>query len=163
MKTLLLIFICMVSNLQAMAEEKLVTLLSNSIASYRDEMFRYEVKYTDVKLENGGLSYTQTMAAKDETGSIKVIVKHNILGKFLKASKHKVLTNEGIGKNVFVEINLPDETPESAISITTEIIDETGKKTTTTRESEMLECRIYFKDEKTAQEWSDELKRYLAK
>ena len=161
MKTIMSLLACLVLVVDAHAEDRLVTLLSTNVATYRDEMFQFRVTYSDLKVGKNAFAFTQTMIHTEELGSVKAVIKYNIPESVLKRSTYEVLSKSGVGKNTMVRITLPDATPTSVVSTTVETIDENGNKKTEKRGLELPQCDIYFPDDKSAKEWNDELtKRY---
>ena len=163
MKKIFLSVMLIVLGLAAQAEEQLVSLLTQNKAICRDEMFTFQVTYSDISTDGYNFRFTTTMLHKEELGQYKVSIICSLPWKLVKEAKREVLTNNGIGKNTFVRLYLSREMNSSAILITTEITDSEGKVKTETRGPNSPNIEIYFPDQKAAQTWNEELTKYLNK
>ena len=163
MKKIFLSAMFIVLGLAAQAEEQLASLLNQNKAFFRDEMFIFKVTYSDISIDGDDFRFTSTMLNKEELGQYKITIKCNLPWKFVKKAKREVLTDYGIGKNTLIKLSLPKGMNHFAISITTEITDSEGKVKTETRGQNSPDIEIYFPDQKAAQNWNEELTKYLNK
>ena len=99
MKTIMSLLACLVLVVDAHAEDRLVTLLSTNVATYRDEMFQFRVTYSDLKVGKNAFAFTQTMIHTEELGSVKAVIKYNIPESVLKRSTYEVLSKSGVVNN----------------------------------------------------------------
>lgn len=146
------------------AEDRLVTLLAQNKAVHRDEIFTFNVTYSDVSIKANELRFTVTMLHKEELGSYKISVKQVLPLNLLKNARREVITNTEIGKNTLVRIYLPENIPPAGIIITTvqnDVDGKAGKEKTETRIANSPYCDIDFPDIKAAQTWNEELTKIL--
>lgn len=136
-------------------------LLAATTAVHRDEIFTFHVTYSDVHLLTNEFQFVQTLLHEEELGSYKVVVTCRLPLGSLKAASRTVLVNDGIGRNTFVRIALPDATPASAISIHTELVAEDGSRKTETRQLPFMQCDLDFPDQEAADAWNRALAEAL--
>jgi hypothetical protein len=171
MKTYASIILSVLLNVTAFAADadQTISLLSSNVATCKDEMFHFRVTYSDVHCDTNGLRFTQTLLHKESqasgpgSGSYKVVIVCALPLDILKSAKREVLIDEGIGHNTQVRIELPEKTPPTFAKITTEIINDEGKKTVETNDAADGPpfCNIYFSDSKTAKDWNEALSKHL--
>jgi len=149
----LLIFICGCNSISQ--GNKVESILESTNAISKDEMFRFKISYSNVHMNNEGLSFLGTMLHKDEQGEYKITVDCKIPLKFLLESKREVLSNHGIGKNTLVLIRLPKDIPPSFANIKRELTSINGEKKIESNQAQMPNCEIYFPDVKSASTWND--------
>jgi len=171
MKRLLIILIPLLFASTSDAVEPVVSMLATNVAHCRDEIFDFRVTFSDVNLDKKEFRFTETMLHKEEEGSMKVVMKYKLPLTILKASKSEV-KGSLIGRNTFVRIKLPQNTPSTAIASTIETIDSEGKKTVekksfkeyseTDGNETFFAVDVYFPDKGAATKWNEEFSKMLA-
>ncbi|MCE5229692.1 hypothetical protein LLG95_08860 [bacterium] len=160
-KCILLLFLAViVSGCAVQSGNRVESLLSKNTAVWKDEMFTFHVSYSNVKMDERGLKFTETWLHKEAhgPGQYKIVGKVEIPLDLVQSSKRQIMEDYGIGKNTEVHLILQRKITSTG---SIETVTESGEVRKEEKTENTSEVRIAFSDVNSARVWDRELTNYM--